>query len=101
MTSYMLGIDIGTTSTKAVLFSEKGDVIQKESIGYPLHTPDISTAEQNPDEIFQAVIQSTAKIMRLTSRQTAVIHFIQQCDAQRDCDGRKRQAAHLLHHLGR
>lgn len=64
MTSYMLGIDIGTTSTKAVLFSEKGDVIQKESIGYPLYTPDISTAEQNPDEIFQAVIQSTAKIMQ-------------------------------------
>jgi gluconokinase len=26
MTSYMLGIDIGTTSTKAVLFSEKGEV---------------------------------------------------------------------------
>ncbi|MCZ0068048.1 gluconokinase [Bacillus sonorensis] len=64
MTSYMLGIDIGTTSTKAVLFCEKGDVIQKESIGYPLYTPDISTAEQNPDEIFQAVIQSTAKIMQ-------------------------------------
>lgn len=36
MTSYMLGIDIGTTSTKAVLFSENGDVVQKESIGYPL-----------------------------------------------------------------
>ncbi|MED1738096.1 gluconokinase [Bacillus swezeyi] len=64
MTSYMLGIDIGTTSTKAVLFSEKGDVIQKESIGYPLYTPDISTAEQNPDEIFQAVIQTSAKIMQ-------------------------------------
>lgn len=38
MTSYMLGIDIGTTSTKAVLFSENGDVVQKESIGYPLYT---------------------------------------------------------------
>lgn len=47
MTSYMLGIDIGTTSTKAVLFSENGDVVQKESIGYPLYTPDISTAERN------------------------------------------------------
>lgn len=53
MTSYMLGIDIGTTSTKAVLFSENGDVVQKESIGYPLYTPDISTAEQNPEEIFR------------------------------------------------
>ena len=32
MTNYMLGIDIGTTSTKAVLFSEKGEVIQYENI---------------------------------------------------------------------
>ncbi|MCY9187659.1 gluconokinase [Bacillus mojavensis] len=64
MTSYMLGIDIGTTSTKAVLFTENGDVVQKESIGYPLHTPDISTAEQNPEEIFQAVVHTTAKITK-------------------------------------
>ncbi|MCY8545546.1 gluconokinase [Bacillus vallismortis] len=64
MTSYMLGIDIGTTSTKAVLFSEKGDVVQKESIGYPLHTPDISTAEQDPEEIFRAVIQTTARMTK-------------------------------------
>lgn len=64
MTRYMLGIDIGTTSTKAVLFSENGDVVQKESIGYPLYTPDISTAEQNPEEIFQAVIQTTARITK-------------------------------------
>ncbi|PLR80099.1 gluconokinase [Bacillus canaveralius] len=64
MTSYMLGIDIGTTSTKAVLFSEKGEVIQQENIGYPLYTPDISTAEQNPEEIFQAVIQATSNIMK-------------------------------------
>ncbi|MCY7953090.1 gluconokinase [Bacillus inaquosorum] len=64
MTSYMLGIDIGTTSTKAVLFSENGDVVQKESIGYPLYTPDISTAEQNPEEIFQAVIHTTARITK-------------------------------------
>ncbi|WP_035173989.1 FGGY family carbohydrate kinase, partial [Bacillus atrophaeus] len=68
MTNYMLGIDIGTTSTKAVLFNENGVVIQKASIGYPLHTPDISTAEQNPEEIFQAVILSTAKIMQQHSQ---------------------------------
>lgn len=64
MTSYMLGIDIGTTSTKAVLFSEQGQVIQQENIGYPLYTPDISTAEQNPEEIFQAVLQSITNIMK-------------------------------------
>lgn len=64
MTSYMIGIDIGTTSTKAVLYSEKGKVIEQENIGYPLHTPNISTAEQDPEEIFQAVLQTIANIRK-------------------------------------
>ncbi|WP_226086800.1 gluconokinase [Mesobacillus sp. S13] len=64
MTEYMLGVDIGTTSTKAVLFSEKGEVIQQENIGYPLHTPDISTAEQDPEEIYMAVLTAITKIMK-------------------------------------
>ncbi|WHY87208.1 gluconokinase [Neobacillus novalis] len=68
MTSNMLGVDIGTTSTKAVLFTEKGDVIQQENIGYPLYTPDISTAEQDPEEIFQAVVQAISKIMKQHSQ---------------------------------
>ena len=35
MTNYMLGVDIGTTSTKAVLFTEKGKIIQQVNFGYP------------------------------------------------------------------
>jgi gluconokinase len=64
MTNYMLGVDIGTTSTKAVLFTKKGDVLHTENIGYPLFTPDISTAEQNPEEIFQAVIKAITNITK-------------------------------------
>jgi gluconokinase len=76
MTSYMLGIDIGTTSTKAVLFTEKGEVIQQENIGYPLYTPDMSTAEQDPEEIFQAVLQAISKIMKQRSdKKLAFISF--------------------------
>jgi gluconokinase len=76
MTNYMLGIDIGTTSTKAVLFTEKGEVIQTENIGYPLHTPDIATAEQDPEEIFQAVVKATANIMKNhTQKEISFISF--------------------------
>ncbi|TCZ78308.1 gluconokinase [Paenibacillus albiflavus] len=64
MTNYMLAVDIGTTSTKAVLFSGKGDVIEQQNIGYPLYTPDISTAEQDPEEIFQAVLDAISNIMK-------------------------------------
>lgn len=66
MTNYMLGVDIGTTSTKAVLFTESGEIVQQENIGYPLYTPDISTAEQDPEEIFQAVVKSISNVMRLS-----------------------------------
>lgn len=54
----MIGVDIGTTSTKAVLFTKKGDVVAHHSEGYPLHTPNPSTAEQSPEEIFKAVLNS-------------------------------------------
>ncbi|MFD0590977.1 gluconokinase [Paenibacillus sp. GCM10027627] len=64
MNNYMLAVDIGTTSTKAVLFSEKGEVIGQQNIGYPLHTPDISTAEQDPEQIFQTVLQAVSNIMK-------------------------------------
>lgn len=53
---YVLGVDIGTTSTKSVLFTKEGEIKANHTIGYPLLTPNPSTAEQNPDEIFQAVL---------------------------------------------
>lgn len=53
---YYLGVDIGTTSTKSVLFNKKGEVIKSHTILYPLHTPNPLTAEQDPQEIFRAVL---------------------------------------------
>ncbi|MBA2174884.1 gluconokinase [Halobacillus locisalis] len=74
MTNYMMGVDIGTTSTKAVLFSEQGEVVANENIGYPLHTPDISTAEQDPEEIFQAVLTAMTNVAR--EHQDKTISFV-------------------------
>jgi gluconokinase len=72
----MLGVDIGTTSTKAVLFTKKGDVIQQENIGYPLYTPDMTTAEQDPEEIFQAVLKAFTNITKQHSdKQISFISF--------------------------
>jgi gluconokinase len=72
----MLGVDIGTTSTKAVLYTKNGDVIHTENIGYPLYTPDISTAEQNPEEIFQAVLKAISTITKKhTDKKLSFISF--------------------------
>ena len=43
MSDYMLGVDIGTTSTKAVLFDTDGHVVAHHTVGYPLLTPTPAT----------------------------------------------------------
>ncbi|WNB92802.1 gluconokinase [Bacillus sp. NEB1478] len=75
-TSYMIGVDIGTTSTKAVLFNENGKVISQENIGYPLHTPDISTAVQDPEQIFQTVLQALSNVVKQSDCSQNEISFI-------------------------
>ncbi len=74
----MLGVDIGTTSTKAVLYRETGEIIAQSSQGYDLHTPDVRTAEQNPEEIYQAVlyvIRETIKDAEIDKKDLSFISF--------------------------
>ncbi|MFD2617569.1 gluconokinase [Terrilactibacillus laevilacticus] len=56
--AYYLGVDIGTTSTKAVVFGDKGKVISMHHVEYPLLSPAPSIAEQDPEEIFEAVMKT-------------------------------------------
>jgi gluconokinase len=56
--NYIIGTDIGTTSTKSVVFTRQGEVVAKHSVSYPLSSPVPGAAEQNPEEIFAAVIQT-------------------------------------------
>ncbi|MBC1515480.1 gluconokinase [Listeria immobilis] len=61
--SYIMGVDIGTSSTKAVLFNEQGEVIHREAIHYDLVTDETGKAEESPTEIFEAVITSIRHVM--------------------------------------
>jgi gluconokinase len=60
---YIIGIDIGTTSTKAVLFTAKGNTVCSYAVGYSLYTPTNGAAEQDPGEIFSAVITTVRKVI--------------------------------------
>lgn len=72
--NYYLGVDIGTTSVKAVAFNHVGEVICKHSIGYEMQHPQPNYSEQNADEILQAVILSINKI--ITTLEPAKVSFI-------------------------
>lgn len=56
--SYVIGVDIGTTSTKAVVYSYAGEIQGHGLSSYPLLTPSPGVAEQDPDEILAAVLLS-------------------------------------------
>jgi len=74
--NYYIGVDIGTTSTKAVAFSDDGEVLAKEAIGYAIQHPQPDRSEQDPDEIFEAVISSISKITAtLYSHKPVLISF--------------------------
>jgi gluconokinase len=60
---YYLGIDVGTTSAKAVAFSETGEILASHSCTYKMYHPQTAWCEQNPEEVFEAVIESTNKVI--------------------------------------
>lgn len=60
---YMIGVDLGTTSTKVVLFDLKGHAIATANNPYPLYqdTPDM--AEEDPEEIFAETVGGLTEVM--------------------------------------
>lgn len=77
-TSCVLAVDIGTTSTKTLAIDSDGNVLASRSQGYPLHTPKPGYAEQDPEEIFEAVartIRDTAEAAGLRPDQVMCVSF--------------------------
>ncbi len=59
----IIGLDIGTSSTKAVAFDLEGKVLAKHSISYPILNPLEGYYEQDPEVIYSACINSIARVM--------------------------------------
>jgi gluconokinase len=53
--NYYLGVDIGTTSVKAVAFSAAGEVVGREQEHYPMLHPAPDRSELDPDVVARAV----------------------------------------------
>lgn len=51
---YLLGVDLGTSGTKTVLFDVEGNVISSKTIEYPLYQPANGWAEQDPMDWWNA-----------------------------------------------
>ena len=58
---YFVGVDLGTTSTKAIVCSGSGETKGSDSQEYPLLVPQPGWAEQEPTVILQAAIQAVRR----------------------------------------
>lgn len=59
---YVIGIDLGTSSLKTILFDQKGNKIAAASQEYPMSQPQNGWAEQNPDDWFQAAVKTLRQV---------------------------------------
>ena len=58
--SYVIGCDVGTSGTKAIVVSEAGKILSNVMVEYPLSTPHPGWAEQHPDTWVKAAFQAIA-----------------------------------------
>lgn len=59
----VIGLDLGTTSVKAVLFNLTGEVIQEEEEMITSHYPNPGWVEQDPDEIERAAVLALKNVL--------------------------------------
>lgn len=61
---YLLGVDLGTSGTKTVLFDENGQTLASKTIEYPLLQPKNGWAEQDPKFWYDATIDSIKSVLQ-------------------------------------
>ncbi len=83
---YFTGIDIGTTSTKGVVFDISGKVLAQKSVAYEMFHPKPNWSEQNPDEIYIAVTECLAFLDKRSLLETlsfsSAMHSIMAVDVE-------------------
>ncbi len=60
---YVIGVDLGTSGTKTVLFDEMGRVIASHTIEYPMYQPQNGYAEQDPADWREAAFDTIRAVM--------------------------------------
>ena len=59
----ILGVDLGTTACKAIVVDPEGRELSSGSATYPLHTPHPSWAEQDPEEVWEGMVEAVREAL--------------------------------------
>lgn len=70
---YLIGIDLGTSATKTILFGIRGEIIAEASKDYPMYQPNNGWAEQDADDWADAGIATIKAVMEKSGVQASDI----------------------------
>lgn len=73
MESYVIGIDLGTGSTKAIAMNRAGEVIDTAQASYPTLQPEPGYQEQSPELIWQAFVKCLSRITASQKKSPAAV----------------------------
>ncbi len=79
--SFILALDQGTTSSRALLFNEEGNAVATSQQEFTQHFPDTSMVEHDPNEIWSSQISSVSAVMSkhgISSKDLAAIGIANQ-----------------------
>jgi len=62
MKKYLIGMDIGTSGTKSVLFDTDGNIVASALAEYPMYQPENGYAEQDPEDWWEAACKTLREI---------------------------------------
>lgn len=65
--TYVIGIDLGTSSVKAILVSDDGVVAASASRSYEIHHPKAGFSEQEPQDWYEMTIESISELVKKAS----------------------------------
>ena len=77
-TALFIGVDIGTTGVRSVVYQSDGNALATAAEEYPLHTDQSGAAEQDPDMLLAAmerVIQKTVQDIGAAAAQVKGLCF--------------------------
>lgn len=102
---YAIGIDIGTSGTKAAIYDENGKMLFQKTVEYPLYQPQNGYAEQAPEDWWNATVTALKEIsgkvspdsivgIGLSGQMHGLVMLDENCDVIRNaiiwCDGRTK-----------
>lgn len=93
---YILGVDIGSSSCKALAWSPEGHGLRSEGQEYPTRHPRPWESHQDPDQVLEAVRSVIAEMIRQMGSQPLCLCFSSAMHSLMAVDGRGRPMTPLL-----